>query len=910
MSGDAGGTDANSLEDALEVVRVAKAKMGNCLDGHRLMDGLKHASTMLAEMKTSALGPKQYYELYMSVFDALGYLSSYLVEAHRAERHHLADLYELVQYAGSIVPRLYLMITVGTAYMSMPDAPIREIMRDMMEMSRGVQHPIRGLFLRYYLSGKCRDHMPIGEADSPSGNLEDSVQFTLTNFIEMNKLWVRLQHQGHSRERHLRELERSELKTLVGTNLVRLSQLDGVGLDAYSETLLPAILEQVVQCRDVLAQEYLLEVVTQVFPDEWHLHTLDRLLSTIAKLNPHTNVKQIVIEVIDRLSQYAAAQVDNDDPAERAREESEAKALLEARLKRLRIGSTDGEGDTPGKDESAEVSEPADDDKKKTYRGIPTDIRLFDIFWDQVTVIVGARSDLKIQDISAMLVSLCNLSLRCYPAEVDQIDRIYAFARERTEEQRDSTDLHSPQAKDNLLKLLLAPVEAYPSLLTILAIPSYLDLLHAQSYSIRRAVAAAVADSLIANQTKLDNAADVEGVFSLLHVIVASPDGEADAAGTGSAAATANSGNAGPRWTSRSAADADSEDLVEEQGWLARIIHQIKADSDTTQLELLQITRRELAAGMDRIRYTYPALLSSTLLLARRSARPGAEAADAAEPGAGGRGRAVFRFLHQTIAQLQARSGQAEPVLQQYLAAAQVSDGCGLEEVAYEFFAEAFTVYEESVSESRAQYRAVATLCAALQQTRCFSRDNYDTLITKCALHGAKLLKKPDQVRAILLASHLWWQTELPGEDEEEEDEEGAGSGEAGKAFRDGRRVLECLQKALKIADACMDATTSVELFVEILDRYVYYYDQQADEITPKFINGLLDLIRQNLDGLEPSSAGSATVGGGAAAGGGGGDGEPSTADGIRAYFQRTLDHIRRRREDEDGEHWQPVEVQ
>ena len=80
----------------------------------------------------------------------------------------------------------------------------------------------------------------------------------------MNKLWVRLQHQGHSRDREKREMERRELRILVGTNLVRLSQLEGVDLDMYQKTILPSILEQVVNCKDVIAQEYLMEVVIQV----------------------------------------------------------------------------------------------------------------------------------------------------------------------------------------------------------------------------------------------------------------------------------------------------------------------------------------------------------------------------------------------------------------------------------------------------------------------------------------------------------------------------------------------------------------------------------------------------------------------------------------------------------------------
>lgn len=49
--------------------------------------------------------------------------------------------------------------------------------------------------------------------------------------------------------------------------------------------------------------------------------------------------------------------------------------------------------------------------------------------------------------------------------------------------------------------------------------------------------------------------------------------------------------------------------------------------------------------------------------------------------------------------------------------------------------------------------------------------------------------------------------------------------------YRDGKRVLECLQRALRVADTCMETATSIELFVEILDRYVYYFDQQNESV-------------------------------------------------------------------------------
>ncbi len=82
-----------------------------------------------------------------------------------ASRWVEAELIVSRRYAGNIVPRLYLMITVGSVYMSAPDAPVKEIMKDMLEMSRGVQHPTRGLFLRHYLSGQTRDFLPVGTSD-------------------------------------------------------------------------------------------------------------------------------------------------------------------------------------------------------------------------------------------------------------------------------------------------------------------------------------------------------------------------------------------------------------------------------------------------------------------------------------------------------------------------------------------------------------------------------------------------------------------------------------------------------------------------------------------------------------------------------------------------------------------------
>ncbi|KAJ7467897.1 vacuolar protein sorting-associated protein 35 [Mycena latifolia] len=470
------------LVDALNTVKIQVQQMKRHLELDQLMDALKSASLMLAELRTSSLSPKQYYELYMAVFDALRHLSNYLYDMHTQARHHLADLYELVQYAGNIIPRFYLMITVGAVYMSVPEAPVKEIMKDMMAMSRGVLHPIRGLFLRHYLSGQTRDHLPVGVDNGPAGNLQDSISFVLTNFIEMNKLWVRLQHQGHSRDREKREMERRELRILVGTNLVRLSQLDGVDLDMYQRTILPSILEQVVNCKDVIAQEYLMEVVIQVFTDEYHLYSLGPFLSATAQLHPKVNIKQIVIALIDRLAAYAAREAENEQ-ASRSHPESEQPP------------TEDGMDGTTVADE---VSTNGSVENRAAC---------------SVVELIKARPDLSIQDITALFVSLTNLSLSCYPDRLEYVDQSASLMLTRGLRkflQPDRTPSNNLESRCTSR----CTINSYPSVLTLLAIPNYAPLLAKQFFFPRAPIAHSIISSVLKNETIVETPEDVDGVWS------------------------------------------------------------------------------------------------------------------------------------------------------------------------------------------------------------------------------------------------------------------------------------------------------------------------------------------------------------------------------------------------------------
>lgn len=141
-------------------------------------------------------------------------------------------------------------------------------------------------------------------------------------------------------------------------------------------------------------------------------------------------------------------------------------------------------------------------------------------------------------------------------------------------------------------------------------------------------------------------------------------------------------------------------------------------------------------------------------------------------------------------------------------------------------------MYEEQISDSKTQISLLPVITKTIRETAVFSDEKYDVLSSKCLVYSNKLLKKPDQVRAICNASHLF---------------------SHGKyiCYKDGKKILECLQKALKIADTCMDAITNIQLFIEILNYYIYFYKRGIPSISQTYLDSLVDLIQTNLNNLE-----------------------------------------------------------
>lgn len=175
----------------------------------------------------------------------------------------------------------------------------------------------------------------------------------------------------------------------------------------------------------------------QVFTDEFHLYTLGPFLSATAQLHPKVNIKQIVIALIDRLAAYAAREAENEDPEETKRQEEAAARRLAEKVKQARDTRQNGHGATSPTAESATAvsnewgspptspvaaekpvpaspttngtaeegdaeksgkgkekekeKEAAEPEQIKKFRGVPENVKLFEVFWHQVVELIKVR---------------------------------------------------------------------------------------------------------------------------------------------------------------------------------------------------------------------------------------------------------------------------------------------------------------------------------------------------------------------------------------------------------------------------------------------------------------------------------------------------------------------------------------
>lgn len=805
------------VDDAIKIVKEQAFFMKRAMDGGNLKLALDHAIEMLRELRSNVLNPKSYYELYMKVLDELRELEEYFSSLQKSGQK-IVEIYEKVQACSQILPRLYLLCCVGGVYIDSREAPAKDILKDLVEMIKGIQHPTRGLFLRNYLSHVTKNRLP--DVGSPfegvGGNTQDAYDFVLQNFAEANRLWVRMQNQGAKADKKKRERERQDLRILVGTNLVRLSQLEGLDLHEYKSSVLPRILEQVILCKDTIAQTYLLDCTIQVFPDDFHLATLEPFLQACGNLKEKVNVRAILEAMMDRLAYYAA--------------------------------SNSGQ--------------------------IPAEVPAFKMFNDCITTLIDTRTNLTLTETLRLHTALTNFALKCYPNRLDYVSFCLGASVDQIEKGDYQTALNAEGGASNkslsestsqIETLLSAPLSTLA--LRVLELPQYAKLMSFLPWSNWKLVAASLLRSVVASNAALTEVGQAEQLFAIITPLLKDKDG-----------ATREADEEGKE------APVDDQ-FKEEQLLVAKVVHLMQSDDTDTVLRLYLAARTKfINGGAQRIQFTLVPLVFAALSLAKKVlAREKAAAAEQDAPPQYST-RKVFQFIIEIVTAM--ATSHPEISMKLFLQAAQAADSCNFSAIAYEFVKEGLLIYESEISDSKAQVRALTAIIGTLLNCKNFPTEDYEALITKTAQYANKLLKKPDQCRMVSLCSHLFWPKDNPPVPVDGEEVVAPV-----QRYSDCDRVLECMQRSLKIASVC-----NPNIFVEILDRYLFYFENNNPVIQVRYLSGLIALINEQM-GAEDEGAAPA-------------GGQPSMGSSVRAHYRNTLEYIRnRQRSPETAEKFSAIQM-
>ncbi|XP_070664147.1 vacuolar protein sorting-associated protein 35A-like isoform X2 [Malus domestica] len=513
-----------------------------------------------------------------------------------------------------------------------------------------------------------------------------------------------------------------------------------------------------------------MDCIIQVFPDEYHLQTLDVLLGACPQLQPSVDIKTVLSQLMERLSNYAASSTE----------------VLPEFLQ----------------------------------------VQAFSKLSNAIGKVIEAQVDMPIIGVVTLYSSLLKFTLHVHPDRLDYADQVLgSFVKKLSGKGK----IQDSRATKQVVALLSAPLEKYNDIVTALKLTNYPRVLEFLDSGTNKVMATVIIQSIMKNTTHVLTAEKVEALFELIKGLIEDLDG------------TLND-------------EVDEEDFKEEQNSVARLIQMFSNDDPEEMFKIICTVKKHiLVGGPTRLPFTVPPLVFSSLKLVRKL-----QAQDENPFGddASTTPKKIFQLLTQTIEAL-LNVPAPELALRLYLQCAETANDSDLEPVAYEFFTQAYILYEEEISDSKAQVTAIHLIIGTLQRMHVFGVENRDTLTHKATGYSAKLLKKADQCRAIYACSHLFWV------DNQE-------------SMKDGERVLICLKRALRIANAAQQmsnatrgSTGSVTLFVEILNKYLYFFEKGNPQITVASVQSLIELVTTELQSDSASA-------------------EPSTD----AFFKSTLRYI------------------
>ena len=780
------------LEKSLKKIKEQAFHINSAIEKNNLRQCLKEAYTMLCELRTNELSPKNYYGLYMSVVDVMLTLKNYMQEEISRGRR-LIDLYDDVQQAQNVIPRLYLMITAGSIYIERVPRSTRIIIYDMLGLVKAVQNPIKGLFLRNYLLKMLKDKLP--DKDNAylreGASFEDSIKFIIENMEEMNRLWIRLSGGVHGPEKIKRDKEREELKVLIGESMTKLSSLENLNMEIYEEVVLPKLLNIILNSKDQLSQQYLMECIIHAFPDSYNVKCIESLLEATSNLEEGVDIGIIFVSLMQKLGNYFG-----------------------------RFNKSDENENENGNDK--QIFETA----QNIY---PALLKNFKGYMNQNLNNKEINSPEDLNKLFNLISSFIKFSIQCAPKEQKfaSINNIFALTLELANRYKNLL------SDDNLNKISILLIESLTNGMNIFRMNDFIPLMNFLNIKSRKNIGLKLIETLINNANegktnfeKLDSLDSLDKILKYIKPLL-----------------------------TNSKDSIQEEDYVyeAEQSIVCKLIYIIRTNNIEVIYKILNDLKNIFShGGPNRRKYTMPPLALRIIKFCHditlcyenklglipekkkknKYIKEIIESLDISKI----ENDEIFYKLISNIYKLLKETldiiSQEQPELgfKLYLNAASHANSinCNKEKfqtLCINFIKTAMSIYEEGRYDLTHKYEMLIQI-SSLLLTINLKNEDIEEIINQLIKNSDNMTQREEQCKSMLVISQLYF-----------------------SIFKDSKKVIECLNKARRFADFAMTNPPNLILFVEYLNKILFFIEQDANiiEIKQEEINDLIELIKGHI---------------------------------------------------------------
>ena len=780
------------LEKSLKKIKEQAFHINSAIEKNNLRQCLKEAYTMLCELRTNELSPKNYYGLYMSVVDVMLTLKNYMIEEISRGRR-LIDLYDDVQQAQNVIPRLYLMITAGSIYIERVPRSTRIIIYDMLGLVKAVQNPIKGLFLRNYLLKMLKDKLP--DKDNvylrEGASFEDSIKFIIENMEEMNRLWIRLSGGVHGPEKAKRDKEREELKVLIGESMTKLSSLENLNLEIYEEIVLPKLLNIILNSKDQLSQQYLMECIIHAFPDSYNVKCIESLLEATSNLEEGVDIGIIFVSLMQKLGNYFG-----------------------------RFNKSDENENENGNDK--QIFETA----QNIY---PALLKNFKGYMNQNLNNKEINTVEDLNKIFNLISSFIKFSIQCAPKEQKfaSINNIFALTLELANRYKNN------MTEDNLNKISALLIEPLTNGMNIFRMNDFIPLMNFLNIKSRKNIGIKLIETLINNanegKTNLEKLDSLDSLDKILKYIK-------------------------PLLTNSKDAIQEEDYVYEaEQSVVCKLIYIIRTNNIETIYKILNDLKNIFShGGPNRRKYTMPPLALRIIKFCHditlcyenklglipekkkknKFVKEIIESLDISKI----ENDEIFYKLISNIYKLLKEAldiiSQEQPELgfKLYLNAASQANSinCNKEKfqkLCINFIKTAMSIYDEGRYDLTHKYEMLIQI-SSLLLTINIKNEDVEEIINQLIKNSDNMKQREEQCKSMLILSQIYF-----------------------SIFKDSKKVIECLNKARRYADFAMTNPPNLILFVEYLNKILFFIEQDIKivEIKQEEINDLIELIKGHI---------------------------------------------------------------